>query len=46
MKGSNRKMENQKLEYVNKAIQVSDITIKNVPVIKDNRDFEDTQLIH
>ena len=35
-------MSNRKLEYVNKTIQVSDITIKNVPVIKDNRDFEDT----
>jgi len=34
-------MKNQKLEYVNKTIQVSDITIKNVPVIKDNKDFED-----
>lgn len=35
-------MSNRKLEYVNKTIQVSDITIKNVPVLKDNRDFEDT----
>lgn len=35
-------MSNRKLEYVNKTIQVSDITIKNVPVLKDDRDFEDT----
>lgn len=35
-------MSNRKLEYVNKTIQVSDITIKNVPVLKYDRDFEDT----